>query len=163
LLDLSGRVALVTGAGSGFGRVVARRFAEAGARVAVHYRASREGAEAVAREIAAGGGEARAFAADLTQDGEAERLVEGVVSAMGPLGVLVNNAGSYPLADLLQVKAAEWDRVLAENLRAPSRAAGRRTPRRTPRGAIVNVTSIQAFRPAPQLARYSAPRPGSRY
>ena len=108
---------------------IARRFAEAGARVAVHYRASRDGAEAVAGEIAAAGGEARAFAADLTQDGEAERLVEGVASAIGPLGVLVNNAGSYPLADLLQVNGGRVGhgpgREPAERARVP---AGRRTP-----------------------------------
>jgi NAD(P)-dependent dehydrogenase (short-subunit alcohol dehydrogenase family) len=162
LLDLSGKLALVTGAGSGFGRVIARRFAEAGARVAVHYRGSRDGAEAVVREIKAAGGEARSFAADLTEDGEAARLVDEVASAFGPLGVLVNNAGSYPLADLLEMKAAEWDTVLAQNLRSALeclQAAGRRMAARG-QGTIVNVTSIQAFRPAPGLAHYGAAKAG---
>ena len=162
LLDLSGRVALVTGAGSGLGRAVARRFAEAGARVAVHYRGSRDGAEAVVREIAAAGGDARAFAADLTASGEAARLVDEVMGALGPLGVLVNNAGSYPLAGVLDVTAAQWDAVLAANLRSALeclQAAGRRMAARD-NGAIVNVTSIQAFRPAPGLAHYSAAKAG---
>jgi len=162
LLDLTGRVAIVTGAGRGFGRVIARRFAEAGARVAVHYRGSRDGAEAVVREIGSAGGEARSFAADLTKDGEAARLVDAVAGAFGPLGVLVNNAGGYPLADLLEMKAAEWDTALAQNLRTALeclQAAGRRMAARG-EGAIVNVTSIQAFRPAPALAHYSAAKAG---
>jgi 3-oxoacyl-[acyl-carrier protein] reductase len=70
-------VALVTGAGSGFGRVIARRFAEAGARAAVHYRGSRDGAEAIVREIAAAGGEARSFTADLTAAGGQELPFRG--------------------------------------------------------------------------------------
>ena len=162
LFDFTGRVALVTGAGSGFGRVIARRFAEAGARVAVHYRGSREGAEEVVREIGVAGGEARAFPADLTGEGEAARLVDEVAGALGPLGVLVNNAGGYPLADLLQMKAAEWDTVLAANLRSALeclQAAGRRMAGRG-QGVIVNVTSIQAFRPAQALAHYSAAKAG---
>jgi NAD(P)-dependent dehydrogenase (short-subunit alcohol dehydrogenase family) len=160
LLDFTGKVALVTGAGGGIGRVIARRFAEAGAHVAVHYKESREGAEALVREL--GNDNARAYGADLTRVGEAERLVEAVASGLGPLDALVNNAGSYPLCELMQMKPGEWDDVLASNLRSALvclQAAGRRMAARGA-GAIVNVTSIQAFRPAPALAHYSAAKAG---
>ncbi len=162
LLDFAGRAVLVTGAGSGVGRVIARRFAEAGARVAVHYRGSRDGAEATVREICSAGGEARAFAADLVREGEPARLVEDVAGAFGRLDVLVNNAGSYPLAGLLEVTSTQWDEVLAANLRSALsclQAAGRRMSAGGG-GAIVNISSIQAFRPAPALAHYSAAKAG---
>ena len=162
LLDFAGCAVLVTGAGGGIGRAIAARFAEAGARVAVHHRKSREGADALVREIRGAGGEARALEADLTLAAEPERLVEAVVAAFGRVDVLVNNAGSYPLAGLLEMTAAEWDDVLAANLRSALgclQAAGRRMAA-SGGGAIVNVTSIQAFRPAPELAHYSAAKAG---
>jgi NAD(P)-dependent dehydrogenase (short-subunit alcohol dehydrogenase family) len=162
LLDLGGRVALVTGAGSGFGRTIARRFAEAGARVAVHYRGSRAGAEAVVADIRMGGGQARSFSGDLTLGGEATRVVDEVAEAFGRLDVLVNNAGAYPLSDLLTVSATEWDEVLAANLKSALvalQAAARRMSA-AGGGAIVNVTSIQAFRPAEGLSAYSAAKAG---
>lgn len=168
LLDLTDRVALVTGAGSGFGRAIARRFAEAGARIAVHYRGSRDGAQAVVEEIrarsstGASRGEARAFGADLVRDGEAARLVDEVVEAFGRLDVLVNNAGAYPLTDLLDVTAALWDEVLAANLKSALLClqAAARHMSAAGGGVVVNVTSIQAFRPAPGLAAYSAAKAG---
>ncbi len=162
LLDFTGKVALVTGAGGGIGRVIARRFAEAGARVAIHYNESRGGAERLAAEIAGAGGAARAFGADLVVPGAAETLADGVATALGPIDVLVNNAGSYPLAELLKVTPEAWDGVLASNLKsalACLQAAGRRMAARG-QGAIVNVTSIQAFRPAASLAHYSAAKAG---
>ena len=162
LLDLSGQAVLVTGAGSGIGRAIAARFAEAGARVAVHYHTSRDGARVVVDAIRAAGGDARSFEADLTRAGEPERLVEGVAAAFGRLDALVNNAGRYPLAGLLEMTADEWNEVLAANLAsalACLQAAGRRMAA-AGGGAIVNVTSIQAFRAAPELAHYSAAKAG---
>jgi NAD(P)-dependent dehydrogenase (short-subunit alcohol dehydrogenase family) len=162
LFDLSGQAVLVTGAGSGIGRAIAARFAEAGASVAVHHHTSKDGARAVVDEVAATGGRARAFEADLTREGEPERLVDAVIASFLRLDVLVNNAGSYPLAALLEMSGEQWDEVLAANLKsalACLQAAGRRMAA-AGGGAIVNVTSIQAFRPAPELAHYSAAKAG---
>jgi NAD(P)-dependent dehydrogenase (short-subunit alcohol dehydrogenase family) len=162
LLDLCGQVALVTGAGSGLGRAIARRFAEAGARVAVHYRGNREGASSVVEEIRAAGGAARTYPADLARAGEAERVVEEVAEEYGRLDVLVNNAGSYPLAAFLRMTAAEWDAVLDANLKCALLCIQAAAKCMAPAGAgaIVNVTSIQAFRPALELAHYSAAKAG---
>jgi NAD(P)-dependent dehydrogenase (short-subunit alcohol dehydrogenase family) len=162
LLDLKDRVALVTGAGHGFGRAIARRFAAAGARVAVHYRSSRDGALQVVQEIEAAGGVASAVSGDLAREGEAGRVVEEASATFGGLDVLVNNAGSYPLAGLLQMTAAQWDDVLASNLKTAMLClqSASRLMVVAGRGAIVNVTSIQSFRPAPELAHYSAAKAG---
>ena len=162
LLDLSGRVALVTGAGRGFGRTIAGRLAAAGARVAVHYRGSREGAEAVVAEVRAAGGEARAVAGDLTRDGEAARVVDETTEAFGRLDVLANNAVSYPLAGLMDVSALQWDEVLAANLKSAllCTQAAARSMIAAEGGAIVNVTSIGAFRPSPDLVHYGAAKAG---
>jgi len=112
------------------------------------------------REI--GNDNARAYRADLTHAGAAERLVEAVTAGLGPIDALVNNAGSYPLCELMQMLPDEWDDVLTSNLRSALvclQATGRRMAARGA-GAIVNVTSIQAFRPAPALAHYSAAKAG---
>jgi len=104
---LENKVALVTGAGQGIGSVVARRFADEGAKVIVHYRSSREPAEALAREI---GG--LALQADLTDGLATEAMVADALSHFGRIDVLVNNAASFA-ADLT-FEAATWDDFRAE-------------------------------------------------
>jgi NAD(P)-dependent dehydrogenase (short-subunit alcohol dehydrogenase family) len=163
LLDLSGRNVLVTGAGAGIGTGIARRFAAAGASLALNYRQSAEGARSLASEIEAGGGRAVALQADVTRRDEVEALVEAARDALGDLDVLVNNAGLYPLHPLLEMDDAAWDTVLDSNLRATflctqavarhMRAAGRG-------GAIVNVGSIEATNPAPAHSHYDAAKGG---
>src|SRR5262252_5265712 len=85
LLDLSGRVVLVTGAGTGIGAGIARRLAEAGARVMVHYHQSATGAHEVVAQIQSGGGTAASYAADLTDPQSVERLVRATVETLGGL------------------------------------------------------------------------------
>jgi len=162
LLDFEGKVVLVTGAGGGLGRGIAARFAEAGAAVVAHYRQSAGPVEALVREIAQRGGRAVAVAADLTRSEDVERLMEKAVESLGRLDVLVNNAGTYPVAGLLEMTAAQWDDVMANNLRTAflcTQAAARRMAPQTG-GAIVNITSIEAESPARGHSHYNAAKAG---
>jgi NAD(P)-dependent dehydrogenase (short-subunit alcohol dehydrogenase family) len=173
LLDFRGKVALVTGAGGGLGHGIAARFAEAGAAVVAHYRHRADEAAALVLEIANGGGRAIAAAGDLGREEDVARLMARTVEAFGRLDVLVNNAGTYPMAGILDMTAAEWDEVLASNLRttflctqaAARQMAGQRSgPQRgdglEEGGAIVNITSIEAESPAPGHSHYNAAKAG---
>jgi len=159
LLDFSGRVAVVTGSGGGLGAGIARRFAEAGAAVVVHYRTSGPEAEALVRAIKAAGGKAVAVSGDLTQGADVERLMVETLEAFGRLDVLINNAGLYPQSDLLEMSEADWDSVLAANLRSVflcTQAAARRMIAQGDGGAIVNIASIEGANPAPGHSHYGA-------
>jgi 3-oxoacyl-[acyl-carrier protein] reductase len=142
--DLTGRIALVTGGGAGIGRAVAATLGARGATVAVHYFKSREGAEAAAEAI---GRRAASFQADLTNGDQVRTLVSQVEAQLGPIDVLVNNAGDLiQRRTLLEMTQAMFRQVIDVNLTstflccqavAPS-MIGRRT------GAIVNMSSLAA-------------------
>src|SRR5262249_7644053 len=108
-MELEGRVALVTGGGIRIGRAVVQALAAGGATVAVHHHASVPAAAALGQELTAKGRQARAFAADLTDDSQLEGLVREVESALGPVSVLVNSAASFTRADLLDTTPAMLD------------------------------------------------------
>jgi NAD(P)-dependent dehydrogenase (short-subunit alcohol dehydrogenase family) len=164
LLDFTGRVVLVTGSGGGLGGGIARRFGEAGAHVAAHYRSSQSSAEAVVRDLAARGGEAVALPADLTRPDDVSGLIQAVVAAFGRLDVLINNAGAnFPLVGVLEMTLAQWDEMLANNLRSVflcTQAAARQMMVQGGGGAIVNITSIEAENPAPLHSHYDASKAG---
>ena len=163
LLDFSNTIAIVTGSGSGLGQSLARRFAEAGANVVVHYRSSAEGARAVVKHIAGLGGQAIAVQGDLTREDDAARLVRQTVEAFGRVDVLINNAGLYPRASVLEMTLAQWDKGVDANLRSVflcTQAAARQMIAQGGGGAIVNITSIEAENPAPDHSHYDAAKGG---
>ena len=163
LLNLSGRVALVTGAGGGIGAGIALRLAEAGAQVLVHYRASQAGARGVARLIGERGGTATPLRGELTSEADVEALFDRAVDALGLPGIVVNNAGAYPVSSLVDMGEGDWDRVIDANLKAThlvTRAATRRLRAAGHGGAVVNIASIEAHSVAPAHAHYVAAKAG---
>lgn len=159
--ELSGRVALVTGAGVRVGRAIAEELARAGATVAVHYARSDRGARAAVRAIEAAGGRARAFSADLRKPGIAAGLVRDVVAWAGRLDVLVCSAAAFDRRPFEQIDAAAWRDMLALNLEAPFRLAqAAAPPLRKRRGVIINILDVAAFHAWKGYAHYSAAKAG---
>ncbi len=158
---LTGRGALVTGAASGIGAAIADVLAAAGARVALAD-VDRPGAEAVAERIRASGADARAFRCDVSKRSDVDELVSAAHSAFGRLDVLCNVAGVPSDGPLAAASEAEFDRVLAINLKGVlfgCQAALRvMTPRRS--GSIVNVTSAVIDSPAPGYGLYAISKAG---
>jgi 3-oxoacyl-[acyl-carrier protein] reductase len=145
LLDLTGKVALVTGASSGIGRATAELLAECGAAVAINYRQNEEGAQNARAAIEAKGGRAMAIRADVTSATEVRQLVSRAAEELGPIDVLVNNAGSLvERLKLLDLTEERWDYVMDLNLKSAFLCAQAVAPSMMERkdGAIINVSSI---------------------
>ena len=163
LISLTGKVALVTGAGRGIGQAIALRLAEAGAAVVVSDMDA-EAAESVAGEIRDDGGSALAVGADVSDEAAVTSLVRACVDELGGLDVVVNNAGIFPPSPILGMEAAMFDRVIAVNLRGVflcTREAAAAMVDQGRGGAIVNVTSIDALHPSMVgLAHYDASKHG---
>lgn len=145
-MELRNKVALVTGGGRRVGRALAEALAARGATVAVHYSASKAGADDVVRGIASGGGTSAAFGADLTNHDAAGTLVDAVSQRFGSLDVLVNSAAVMVRTPFGDTGVAEWDSMFALNLRAPFFLSQAAAPLlRRARGAIVNIADLAAF------------------
>jgi 3-oxoacyl-[acyl-carrier protein] reductase len=157
-IDLTGRVALVTGSTRGIGRQIAATLAGAGARVAVSGRNAETAAE-VANAI---GGEAHGFACDIADTASAAALVESVEKHFGSCDILVNNAGITRDNLLMRLKDDDWDAVLDANLRgafATIRAASRGMMKRR-WGRIINITSVVGVTGNKGQANYAASKAG---
>ena len=157
-IDLSGKVALVTGSTRGIGRTIAATLGECGARVAIVGR-DHEKSNAVAAEL---GGEAKGFACDVSDTNQVAQLVSNVESAFGSLDILVNNAGVTRDNVVMRLKDDDWDTVLDANLRGPFaaiRAASRGMMKRR-WGRIINITSVVGMIGNKGQANYAASKAG---
>src|SRR5262249_4781667 len=143
-MRLSGKVALVTGSSRGIGRAIAKALAAEGAAMAVHCCRGREQAEALAGEFERGGSRVGVFQADLSPAEECQRLIEQVAKQLGPVEILVNNAGINRDRSLRKMSAAEWDEVMATNLDSVFHCTKAAVEPMIARGwgRIVNVASI---------------------
>ncbi|GAB4394055.1 MAG: SDR family oxidoreductase [Kiloniellaceae bacterium] len=157
-MRLQGKVAVVTGAGSGFGAGIARYFAAEGGRV-VLADINGEAAEAVAAEIDQAGGAAIGLKADVTDKAEVATMMRAALDTYGRLDVLVNNAGvSHKNKPITEVSEAEFDLIYAVNVKAIYLAALEAIPllRAQGGGCIINTSSTAALRPRPGLTVYNS-------
>ena len=141
--DLSNRVALVTGGSRGIGAAIALALAEAGCAVAVNYRERAEDAEAVVAKIKAAGGRAIAVAADVSHSAAVTAMVGRVASALGPIDILINNAGMAIVRGVDDLTEAEFDLTISVNLKSAFLCTQAVLPAMRARkwGRIVNITS----------------------
>src|SRR5262249_49962481 len=146
-MELRGKVALVTGGGTGLGRAISELLAERGCAVAVNYSRSEREARETVEALRAAGAEAEAVQADVSVDAEVRAMVARIAERFGGLDVVVNNAGTTRFvrhSDLEGMLEADWDRIQAVNAKGPflvTRAALPEMARRGA-GAVVNVASI---------------------
>jgi NAD(P)-dependent dehydrogenase (short-subunit alcohol dehydrogenase family) len=156
------KAALVTGAGRRIGRALALDLARQGFAVAVHYGSAAAEAESVAAEIVAMGGKATALHADFDNEAETATLVPRAAAALGPLGLLVNNAARFERDEALDATRASWDRHIEANLRAPfvlTQAFARQLPAEA-EGCVVNMLDQRVWRLTPHYVSYTVSKVG---
>jgi 3-oxoacyl-[acyl-carrier protein] reductase len=144
--DIKGKVALVTGGSRGIGRAIAVALAENGAVVAVNYLKNKEAAEGTCEAIRKSGGKAVAIQADVSSSQEVTRMVQEAEEALGTIQILVNNAGVVHKDTLENLTEADWDRVMAINLKSAFLVTQAVLPGMRERkwGRIINLSSVAA-------------------
>jgi 3-oxoacyl-[acyl-carrier protein] reductase len=160
-MNLSGRVALVTGASQGIGHACARKLASAGAAVAVAAR-NQQKLEELAAQIAAAGGQAAAFPMDVADEEQVKAGIKAAIGKFGKIDILVNNAGITKDTLLMRMKRADWDAVLNTNLTsaylATQQVIGSMLKQRW--GRIINITSVFGQMGQAGQANYASSKAG---
>ncbi len=158
-IDLAGHVALVTGAAQGLGAEIARTLGTAGAAVVVNYLSSAQSAEAVVAGIAAAGGRALAHQADVTDAAAVDAMVARAADALGPVDIVVNNAGrEEAVAPPFALTATDYQRMIDLNLHAVVHTCRAAVPAMQAQhwGRVVNIASEALSRPGPGFSAYAA-------
>ena len=162
---LAGKVAIITGAGTGIGQAIAKRLGAEGVKVIVDYIGSSEGAEETQRAIREAGGEAEIVQADVTNMNEVAQLIEATWKRFGSADILVNNAGIEHKSAFWETEEAEYDKVMAVNLRGPfflTQAFVRRLLNAKRAGRIVNISSVHEDMAFPGFTTYCCSKGGVR-
>ncbi len=165
MLRLQGKVAIVTGAGSGIGQGIAKRLGSEGAKVIVDFVGSSDGADQTQRAIREAGGESVLVRADVTSINDVNCLVDTAWSRFGTADILVNNAGMEKKSDFWDTTEDDYDKVLAVNLRGPfflSQAFVRRLRELNRPGRIINISSVHEDMVFPGFATYCSSKGGLR-
>lgn len=162
MLNLQGKVALVTGGSRGIGRAISLQLAELGADVAVNYQGNVAAAQAVVTQIEGMGRRAMAVQADVRYPDAVEEMIKTVTGQMGGLHIVVNNAGITRDNVMMRMKEADWDDVLAINLKGTFNVikAVQRTLLKGKYGRIINITSISGIGGNAGQANYASAKAG---
>jgi dehydrogenase/reductase SDR family protein 4 len=157
LFDLTGKVALVTGASKGIGKAIAELYAQAGASVVVSSR-KQEAVEAVVNEIKSKGGHALPVACNVSEAADIQKLIDTTLTSYGSIDILVNNAAANPsFGPVVDTTESSFDKIIAVNVKGPFELARKVYPimKAKKGGSVINISSVGGLRPEQGLGIYS--------
>ncbi len=157
LFDLTGKVAVVTGASKGIGRAIAELYAKAGAKVVVSSR-KQEAVDAVVAEIKINGGNALAVACNVGEANDIQKLIDATLATYGSIDILVNNAAANPsFGPVVDTSESSFDKIISVNIKGPFELAKKVYPvmKEKKNGSVINISSVGGLRPEPGLGIYS--------